>query len=89
MAVEGAVLHHPRGEAAGEHACAAWVMAGRPSLAEASVPTWRARRTDRSNGCWCRFFYQRNAMINFSSNGTCFMVSFIQPLKPSSSNPRP
>lgn len=89
MAVEGEVLHRPGEEAAGERACAAWVMAGRPSLAEASVPTWRARRTDCSSGCWCRSFYLRNAMINFSSNGICFMVSFIQPLKSSSSNPGP
>ncbi|XP_051036213.1 mannose-P-dolichol utilization defect 1 protein isoform X1 [Phodopus roborovskii] len=50
-------------------------MAGHASLAEALVPTWRVRRADCSNGCWCRFSYLRNAMISFSSTGTCSMAS--------------
>uniref|UniRef100_A0A8I6B3Y3 Mannose-P-dolichol utilization defect 1 protein n=2 Tax=Rattus norvegicus TaxID=10116 RepID=A0A8I6B3Y3_RAT len=48
-------------------------MAGLSGLAEATFPTWRARLTDRSKGCWYQFFYLRNAMINSSSTGTCFM----------------
>ncbi|XP_042138210.2 mannose-P-dolichol utilization defect 1 protein isoform X1 [Peromyscus maniculatus bairdii] len=47
-------------------------MAGRAGLAEATVPTWRPRRTGCSDGCWCRFFCLRRATTNSSSSGTCF-----------------
>lgn len=49
---------------------------GLEKLAEAIFAIWRPRQTGHSNGCWCPFFYLRNATTKFSSSGTCFTVSF-------------
>lgn len=61
-----------------ECACALKVLNALERLAEAFFAIWQPKQTGFSNGCWCRFFYLRNAMTKFSASGTCFTVSFIR-----------